>query len=93
MKRNCFCCDKPLYSAFDNTLEHKYSHPPFDAMVFRSNGNYGSTIFDPMSNERIEIFICDQCVYKGQKNAVSTKALPQCNDVHIAPANLPKPRR
>lgn len=40
-------------------------NPPSGAVVFSSYGNYGSTVFDPMTNSiHIEIFICDGCLEK-----------------------------
>lgn len=36
---------------------------PLDALVFEATGNYGSSIFDPMTgHRRLRVVICDDCV-------------------------------
>ena len=63
IKRNCFCCNKKIKSV-DINIED----PPYDAVCFSSNGNYGSSIFDPYEeNAEIEIYICDTCLKKKAK--------------------------
>ncbi len=32
------------------------------SLIFRATGNYGSTIFDPLGREALQIVICDACV-------------------------------
>lgn len=36
----------------------------YDGLRFRAHGNFGSTVFDPppMSDEFIEIIVCDKCI-------------------------------
>ncbi len=62
-KRTCICCggvleaepnDEPL------TLSGIYG-----GLIFRSTGNFGSTIFDPMPRQReelLQVIICDRCI-------------------------------
>ena len=64
-QRICFCCDKKLGSAMRGKDEFRF--PPNDATVWRSYGNYGSTVFDPMNNSFLEAYICDACLVKGKK--------------------------
>jgi hypothetical protein len=49
---SCFVCAEPIGTA------------PVKAVIFTSKGNYGSTVFDPITREGMElvIFICDGCV-------------------------------
>ncbi len=60
----CMCCDRILEGEKwdDNPLS---IHPVYDGLIFRSNGNFGSTIFDPMpigNEEFLQVVICDFCV-------------------------------
>jgi hypothetical protein len=50
----CFVCGKELDAAFS-----EFNNQPHDATAFRSYGHYGSTFFDPMNNDFIELSICD----------------------------------
>lgn len=39
--------------------------PIYGGLVFRSTGNYGSTVFDPMptkKKEMLQVVICDLCI-------------------------------
>lgn len=60
----CFCCDKDLNVT--NGSDPTIGYPVYGGLWFRSNGNYGSTIFDPHddSDEFIRIIICDDCIRK-----------------------------
>jgi len=54
----CISCDKKLKEIMSPSDNH-----PNDACAFKSYGNYGSTIFDPMSDsEFLEINVCDECL-------------------------------
>jgi hypothetical protein len=35
---------------------------PYAATAFSTGGHYGSTVFDPMNHERLEINVCDPCL-------------------------------
>ncbi len=62
---NCFCCERGLdvEPSGDNPM---VIYPVYGALVFRSYGNYGSTVFDPVpprkGAELIQITICDNCI-------------------------------
>ena len=52
-----------------DTNDGDVSVPPiYDGLIFRSTGNYGSTIFDPLPRSRfvdsefLQIAICDECI-------------------------------
>lgn len=64
MKRNCFCCEKSLKSDSDC-----FQSPPLNATAWETKGNYGSKLFDPIHDDRLEIYICDECLRKKAKLA------------------------
>ena len=54
---NCFACGK----AFDAAAQG--SDQPSRGTVFHSDGNYGSTVFDPMrGGVTLTLNICDDCL-------------------------------
>ena len=68
---NCICCG--------NILEAESNDEPltisgiYGGLIFRSVGNFGSTIFDPMPTQReemLQVIICDECI-KNYINLVS----------------------
>lgn len=59
-KINCFICDVEL----DNMEYKDVDVHPMYGLHFRTYGHYGSTIFDPMNGQVLDIAICDECVKK-----------------------------
>ena len=60
---NCFCCGKVLET--EPSDDPLVIAPLYDGLIFRSNGNFGSTVFDPMPicrEEMLQIIICDNCI-------------------------------
>lgn len=59
----CFCCNKSIESEpIDNPI---VIHPVYSGLIFRSVGNFGSTIFDPMpsrNEEMLQVIICEECI-------------------------------
>lgn len=53
----CICCGKKLENIDETATNH-----PYGGTVFISHGHYGSTAFDPMNGEYLEITICDDCL-------------------------------
>ena len=53
----CICCKKLLESVLQPATSL-----PHNGTLFYSSGNYGSTVFDPMNEFRLEIIICDDCL-------------------------------
>lgn len=58
---HCFCikCNKKLANITDdleNTLQ------PNDGLAFITYGHYGSTVFDPMNGDSMQIAVCDNCL-------------------------------
>lgn len=68
IKLNCICCDRVLEAEpTDNPI---VIHPVYDGLIFRSTGNFGSTIFDPMPRqveEMLQVIICDDCIKRKAK--------------------------
>lgn len=64
----CFKCNRiVMRDVVDSDL--LTISPVYDGLIFRSTGNYGSTVFDPMpigKEEMLEIIICDNCVKSGK---------------------------
>lgn len=62
-KVNCFCCNNELAAEpSDNPM---VITPVYDGLIFRSIGNYGSTVFDPMPTRVegiLQVVICDNCI-------------------------------
>src|ERR1044072_5509870 len=53
----CIRCNKPLSNIFDHA-----ENQPYEGTTFQSHGHYGSTAFDPMDGQYIEINVCDACL-------------------------------
>jgi hypothetical protein len=63
----CIICGRELKSAFprenESTPEWLKHNQPHAGTIFITHGQYGSTVFDPMSDVRsLEINICDSCL-------------------------------
>lgn len=56
----CFVCGKELENVVDDVVNQ-----PHEADCFHTYGVYGSTDFDPMNGEFLEINICTDCMKKG----------------------------
>ena len=53
--KNCFVCEKEI----------EVTDFVYDATIWKSHGNFGSTVFDPIEDNRhLEILICDECLQK-----------------------------
>ncbi len=55
---SCIVCDEQLWN---QTLDEDKNWPD-DACTFTTTGQYGSTVFDSLSGEKLEVNICDQCL-------------------------------
>ena len=62
------CCNKIVEGDVDeNPL---VISPVYNGLIFRSTGNFGSTVFDPMPigvEEILQVVICDDCMKKKAK--------------------------
>jgi len=67
----CLICGKLLtLDGIGDEQTNPYA-PPLDATVWRSDGNYGTELYDPccgwspnMESEHLEAYICDACLRK-----------------------------
>lgn len=62
MKTNCIICDTEVENWNGAYPENPSTVHPIGGTVFRTYGHYGSTVFDPMSAEFMEIVLCDPCL-------------------------------
>lgn len=77
MVPSCIVCDKLLESAFPTVPFEEVGTQPSEGVIFFASGNYGSTIFDPVSyaHYQITINICDGCIVA--KQGLITKVVPK----------------
>jgi hypothetical protein len=61
MKINCIKCHRELEHWDVYPPEEQQMHP-IGGTVFRTYGNYGSSVFDPMDATYLDISICDECL-------------------------------
>lgn len=54
----CIVCKKELESVDEGSDIIQ----PMDGLHFLSYGHYGSTVYDPMNGDSIDIVICDLCI-------------------------------
>lgn len=70
-KRICICCGSVLGA--EPTDDPLTISPVYGGLIFRSSGNFGSTIFDPMPigiEDMLEVIICDKCIKKNTKRVI-----------------------
>lgn len=58
----CIVCGKPLQNTFI-----EMTNQPSEGTAFESHGHYGSTAWDPMDGQYIEVNICDPCLVGAAK--------------------------
>ncbi|KKL16120.1 hypothetical protein LCGC14_2498770 [marine sediment metagenome] len=56
----CVVCGLALEDVFPGDSVNQ----PSRGLAFMSHGHYGSTVYDPMSDEFLELNICDECLTK-----------------------------
>lgn len=65
----CIVCGKALSSAVPASVSSG-TNQPNDGLNFAARGNYGSTVFDPLSEDGagyLEVSVCDACVVEKAK--------------------------
>lgn len=66
----CFVCGREL-----NEI-HDPNHPD-DATCWRTGGNYGSTVYDPVSQHQyLEAYVCDGCLTERQDRVFTVRPKP-----------------
>jgi hypothetical protein len=70
----CFCCDCDIETEINGNP--MVISAVYGGLFFRSTGNYGSTVFDPIPShhpnigkgtEFLQIIICDECIKRKAK--------------------------
>jgi hypothetical protein len=65
----CLKCGRELRNVFPGDVENQ----PNDGVVLTTSGNYGSTVFDSLVGDVLEVNICDPCLVEaGEKGRVLT---------------------
>ena len=63
---SCIVCDKPLRNVTEDS-----DNQPYVGTSFSSSGHYGSTAWDSVDGELLEINVCDTCLLRaGQAGQV-----------------------
>lgn len=71
-EKQCFCCDN-LLKTESLDCDPLILTPTYDGLIFRTSGNFGSTVFDPMpfdKEEYLQVIICDDCIKKNVKRVM-----------------------
>jgi hypothetical protein len=55
----CIVCNKKLRNVLVDA-----ENQPYQGTAFQTHGHYGSTVFDPMDGQYLEINVCDECLMK-----------------------------
>jgi hypothetical protein len=58
----CVVCGKVLKNTFASA-----ENQPSEGTAFNTYGHYGSTVFDPMNGEYLELNLCDPCLRQAGK--------------------------
>lgn len=62
MKINCIVCQSEVDNWDIAYPKDAIQVHPIGGTVFRTYGNYGSTVFDPMNASYLEIVVCNDCL-------------------------------
>lgn len=71
LNRACVVCGREIRSAMNEATsgwaaESDIEEPPHAATIFTSQGNYGSTLWDPAPRDKytpyLQVTICDKCL-------------------------------
>lgn len=82
----CIACGKQLQNSFEDV-----ENQPSEGTAFHTHGHYGSTIFDPMDGQYLELNVCDDCLRKhSDRVLLSRKAKPVlCDGVLVGWCKTP----
>lgn len=65
----CFNCKKTInYWPSSIEMADKDPYPNFAGTTFESSGSYGCTVFDPTNHERLQIFMCNECLLRTSRH-------------------------
>jgi hypothetical protein len=82
---NCLVCDVLLDST-DDPGGFSPVPMPNGATQFLASGNYGSTVWDPQSEDRIElmVWVCDSCLLARRSAVLLAQSLPMLPQVTLS---------
>ena len=64
----CIRCGKQLYQVSKEApVTESFQNQPYNGTAFYTSGHYGSTVFDEVFGETIEINVCDTCLLDAAK--------------------------
>ena len=61
----CIVCEKEV-----ERVDQDSPTQPYGGTSFYSDGQYGSTVFDPMDGQYIHIILCDECLMNRKENVL-----------------------
>jgi hypothetical protein len=66
---------------------------PLDGLAFTTTGHYGTTFFDPMDGQQLEINVCDECLQKNTDKIGWRRAYREieCEGVQVGLEYLDRP--
>lgn len=84
----CIVCGAVLKNVWSD-----WDNQPEDGTAFRTHGHYGSTFFDPLDGQQIEINVCDACLRKHTDKIGWRRAKRgiECEDVPVGYEVLDRP--
>jgi hypothetical protein len=66
--------------------EEHWPEQPYGATVFTSGGQYGSTVYDPMSNlQHLRIILCDKCLLEHKAEVQEVFVTPRSSFYNYQP--------
>lgn len=76
LRYNCMCCNRIVEG--DVSENPIVISPIYDGLIFRTQGNFGSRVFDPMPidvEEILQVVICDECLKKKAKRVTHIRKI------------------
>ena len=55
----CIICDRSFETAANDPA---FARVPYEGTLFYTTGHYGSTAFDSLNSDHLEIAVCDACL-------------------------------
>lgn len=70
---HCLICNRELSSVLPDDLPG-HDHQPNDGTCWSTGGNYGSTVYDPVSQHQyLEAYVCDGCLNERQDRVFTVR--------------------
>ena len=85
----CICCGNGFATeSSDNPIN---IFAVYGGLIFRSTGNYGSQVFDPMpirEEEMLQVIICDRCIRKNTSRVMRIHNIKRKATAEVEPFKL-----